>query len=253
MPSRGRLIAVEGISAAGKSTLVSEATSRLGWTSVREAFDRLEPAPSLDFGSERELLQLESMLLREESRRYRDARELARKGRTVLTDTGFLGPLTYTLGLVARGNASPRTARRLLELAASRVRRRALGIPDLTVYLETTRDERSVRGHQGAVSHPAALVRRHERVGLVERGFYFRALGRARPGRIAALRGHARPELLVRHLEKLVRATPVAPATRREAEAVLADLGALLARYAPHAAAPTVKKATRSRRPPRPR
>ena len=112
MHSRGRLVALEGGSASGKSTLVTAAARTFGWRPLAEAFDRLDPAPSLDFDSPRELLRLEATLLAEEVRRYHEARRLTERGATVLADTGFLGPLTYTLGLVERGRAPASVAPR---------------------------------------------------------------------------------------------------------------------------------------------
>ena len=108
------IVSIDGPSATGKSTVVGTAAATLGWVPLAEAFDRLDPTPDLRFRSDRELAELERALLEEDGRRWTLAREIRGRRLTVVTDTGFLGALTYTEGLVvlgvgpAPGSAGPR-------------------------------------------------------------------------------------------------------------------------------------------------
>jgi hypothetical protein len=224
MARRGRLIAVEGGSASGKSALVRAASHTLGWRPLPEAFDRLDPAPSLDFGSSAELLRLEATLLAEEVHRYAEARRLCGHGVTVLADTGFLGPLTYTLGLVEHRLAPRSIADDLARSARALVNAGQLGIPDLTVYLRTTAAERAHRARAGARSHPSELFRRHEAVGKVERRLFERDFMAAVPDRVRILRADASPSVLVRRLGGMVERAGSNRASRPDALAVIARL-----------------------------
>ena len=224
MVRRGRLVAVEGGSASGKTSLVTRAAHTLGWRALPEAFDRLDPAPSLAFASAPELVQLEARLLAEETRRYRDARRLCAAGFSVLADTGFLGPLTYTLGLVELELAPASLANELVTRARSLVRAGRLGIPDLTVYLRTTARERVDRARAGSSRHPAGLFRRHEAVGRFERRFFERDFSAVRPTGVRILRADGPTVVLARRLGRIVTADRVPPASRGEALALLARL-----------------------------
>jgi len=201
---RGRLVALEGGSASGKTTLVRVAAQRYGWRPLSEAVDRLDPSPSIEFASSRELWQLEETLLAEESRRYREARRLCEQGETVLADTGFLGPVTYTLGLVTNGRSPVAVGRTLIRSARSLVRKDALGVPDLTVYLHTTARERASRARRDAGGHPGGLRARHEAVGRFERTLFEEALPRVLPDRFCRLRARAAPVSLARQLEAIL-------------------------------------------------
>jgi len=245
MVRRGRLIAIEGGSASGKTTLVRAAARTLGWRPLPEAFDRLDPTPSLEFGSSRELLRLEGVLLAEEVRRYREARRLCARGATVLADTGFLGPLTYTLGLVELGRAPSSVGRTLERSVRSLVRRSALGIPDLTVWLHTSGNERRRRARVDARRHPVALFARHEAVRLVARRALEAAFRAVLPERFLLLRARGRPGDLARRLGELVDATHAPPASRAEGLSLLDRLRSPMGNAAGRASAPTVKKATR--------
>ena len=220
MAARGRLVAIEGASASGKTTLVRTAARLLGWHPLPEAFDRLDPAPTLEFGSPAELLRLEGTLLAEESCRYREARTLCRRGRTVLADTGFLGPLTYTCGLVEVGRAPASVGRVIGQATRSLLRKGTLGIPDLTIYLHTSASERAQRARSGAQGHPAALFTRHEAVGRVERRYFEEVFPAALPDRFRKLRGRAGPAGLARELAQIVGAAAPSPASRAEGLAV---------------------------------
>lgn len=173
------------------------AARTLNWAPIDEAFDRLDPAPSLEFESPQELLRLEGTLLSEEVRRYREARELCGEGRTVIADTGFLGPLTYTLGLVEFGRVPSPVVRSLGRSVRRLLREGSLGVPDLTVYLETTARERARRARVGAGRHPRDLFSRHEAVGAIERRCFRSVLGTALPSRFRVLSAHSSPVRLV--------------------------------------------------------
>ncbi len=224
MARRGRLIAIEGRSAAGKTTLVRAAASELGWQPLMEAFDRLDPAPSLEYGSPRELLLLEAALLSEEVRRFREARGLCAQGRTVLADTGFLGPLLYTHGLVTLGRAPASVGRAVERSTRSLVRRGALGLPDLTVYLETTARERARHARADVTHHPATLVGRHEAVGAVEQRCFEELFPMALPDRFRSLRARSGPPGPVLTLRALVAEADPAPASKTEGLALVSLL-----------------------------
>lgn len=224
MARRGRLIAVEGASAAGKTTLVRRAAEALGWYPLWEAYDRLDPAPSLEYRSPRELSLLEGALLAEEVRRYREALAERARGRTVLADTGFFGPLTYTWGLVALGRAPETVARSLSRRARSLVRAGTLGLPDLTVYLWTTAPERGRRARTGADRHPAGLASRHEAVGRVERHYFGETFPNVLPDRFRSLRANVAPGRLVPRFREIVEVSWASPASREDALTVLSHL-----------------------------
>ena len=245
MARRGRLIAIEGASGSGKTTLVQAAARSLGWRPLAEAFDRLDPAPSLEFGSPRELLWLEAVLLTEEVHRYDEARRATARGETVLADTGFLGPLTYTRGLADLGRVPIATARTVERTVRSLLRGGALGVPDLTVYLTTTVAERRRRARSRGRRSSASLEARHEAVGVIERRFFDEAFASALPGRFRRLRADGRPTDLARRLETLVRTARPTPLSRTEALRLLARRRPPAGKDAVRASAPTVKKPTR--------
>jgi len=224
MARRGRLVAVEGGSASGKTTLVAAAAHTLGWRPLPEAYDRLDPAPSLDFDSPRELLRLEATLLAEEAKRYREACQLCATGLTVVADTGFFGPLTYTLGLGELGLAPESVAAALVRSARSLVMAGRLGLPDLTVYLRTTARERAGRARADARRHPPDLWLRHEAVGRFERRFLERELSAVRPTGFRVLRADGPATVLARRLRTIVATLPSRPASRADALALLARL-----------------------------
>lgn len=227
MPEEGRLIAVEGPSAAGKTTLVRRAARSLGWCALGEAFDRLDPVPSLEYGSSQQLRLLEGKLLAEEARRYREARRQCARGHTVLADTGFLGPITYTRGLVALDLAPTSVARSLERKARSLLQRGVLGIPDLTVYLDLSTNERRRRARADPDRHPLALFRRHTTVGRLERAYYVTTFAAALPDRFRTLSGRREPRTLVASLRAVVREVAPTPSTRAEALLLLSSLGPL--------------------------
>jgi hypothetical protein len=238
MASRGRLIALEGHSAAGKTTLVRAAVRRFRWEPLAEAFDRLTPAPSLDFGSSRELVRLERTLLGEEARRYREARTICAWGRTVLADTWFLGPVTYTHGLVRLGRAPMSVWRSVERSARSRLRRGSLGIPDLTVYLDTTRRERRHRARDDPDHHPAALFSRHEAVGEIEKPYFEEVFPSALPDRFRTLRGRPSSSALAANLAALIEEADPEPVSAADGLALLSLLGSSVGEERPSGVGP---------------
>lgn len=229
MVGSGTLVAIEGPSASGKTTLVRTAARRFGWVVLPEAFDRLAPAPSLEFDSPEDLLLLEETLLSEEARRYAEARQRCAVGRTVLADTGFLGPVTYTRGLVELGRSPPSVARSLDRSARALLRNGGLGIPDLTVYLVTSERERVRRAERARTDHPRGLFERHEAVGALERRLFETRFPRALPSRFRTLSAESSPATLAAALRRLVAAAPPVPAVQWEGLQLLRTLGPVAA------------------------
>lgn len=208
MVERGRVIAIEGPSGAGKTTLVRTAARSFGWTALPEAFDRLARPPNLRFRTAEELLTIERALLNEERRRAREANGRSRRGETVIADTGFLGPLTYTAGLVVLGWA-PKTSLRAVRRFVKRSPRSAfLTLPDLIVYLDVPAATRRRRASRDAARHPADLRRRHETVGRVERRFYRDLAGEGAAGRVRFLRASTSARVVAARVQTLARAIP---------------------------------------------
>jgi hypothetical protein len=221
----GRVIAVEGASAAGKTTAVARAAARVGAAVVPEAYRRLEPPPSLEFATEEELVRLEETLLAEDARRFAEARRLARAGRTVLADTGFLGPLTYTAGLVELRVASPRTLRDLIGRARALAARRAWGPGDGTVYLATSPHAQYARARADPSGHPARLVARHMAVGAIERRLYRERFAPLAGRRFREVSGDGARATVADRLATAVRSVAAADGRAPSPARVLAALG----------------------------
>lgn len=238
--ARPRLIAVEGISGAGKSTVVARAAAAFGWVPLAEAYDRLDPRPPIGAVAAPALARVERTLLAEEARRYRAARALVAGGATVIADTGFLGPLTYSAALAALGLV-PRS---LLDDLLARTRRLAArggwGVPDLTVYLATRPATRRRRVARDPARHPPALAARHEAAGRIEARFYAELLPRALPGRVRRVAADRPVEGVVAALGRAARSIAPAAPSGAPARRVLR----LFARFSgpPGAGAATVKK-----------
>ncbi|MHB8351561.1 MAG: AAA family ATPase [Thermoplasmata archaeon] len=201
---RGRLVAVEGPSGAGKSRLVRAWGRRIGAPVLAEAFDRLRPRPNLLFDGADALLRLEERLLAEEERRYAEARRRAAAGRTVLLDTGFLGPLTYTAGLSRTDPGAGAVVLELLAHAGRALARGSWGMADLTVFLDVPERQARERARCSPADHPARLRGRHARVGRWERRFWIEVYGRAAPDRLLVLDGRRGLATLVSELERRV-------------------------------------------------
>jgi hypothetical protein len=205
MPALPLVIAVEGISGSGKSTLVAKASPAFGWVPLAEAYDRLSPRPRLDIRSPSALARVERLLFDEEARRWRAARALVAGGSTVLADTGFLGPLTYSAGLVALGAAPRSLVRDLARLARRRATAGTWGFPDAIVWVGASAPVRRRRANRDPVRHPPRLADRHERVGRFEERFYTGAFPAAFPGRLLRLDGDRPADAVVAALGRAVR------------------------------------------------
>lgn len=224
MPRRGRIIALEGPSGAGKTTVVRAAARAFGWVPLSEAFDRIEPPPSLRFRTAEELLSLEKKLVVEEGRRYRDAARRRRFGRTVLADTGFLGPLTYTAGLVALGEATPRVFEGLRSFVEGMEHSLQIGLPDRIVYLDVPGRIRRRHRSQDPRGHPREFEARHEAVARVERRLY-RDLARGPlRGRVRFVSGAGSPETVAVRVRAAVRSPNVPLGSRVSLRDVIARL-----------------------------
>jgi hypothetical protein len=152
--------------------MVVRVAAESGWMVLLEAYRQMRRPPSLEFHSAAELVDLERRLIREDSKRYLEARTRAAAGGTVLADTGFLGPLTYTWALVGIGAAPPSALTAVVQFARELSERGEWGLADAYVYLDTPTSIRSDRVRRDPAGHPADLARRHERVGGLERRFY---------------------------------------------------------------------------------
>lgn len=255
MGVRGRIVAIEGASGAGKSTLVRTGASEFGWVALPEAFDRLDPHPPLTYRTTGELRRIERTLLAEEMRRFRDAERSRRQGRTVVADTGFLGPITYTAGLETLGIAPTTLRPELARLLRASARPAAWGVPDLIVFLEVGERTRRARARRDAERHPPGLDRRHARVSAFERRFY-RTFLRKVPGvRIRFVRARSSPRALARRLDAVIRALPDRPPIPPpRLPDLLRHLDREVARFAERGrrrTPATVKNRTRPRTPPR--
>lgn len=228
MAHRGIVIAVEGASAAGKSSVVRAARAAYGWSALSEAFDRLDPRPSLEFASSRELLATERRLLREEGRRAGEANRGRARGDVVVADTGFWGPLTYAAGLVALGRAERSV---LVALGKEASAPGALPcVPDLVVYLDASAAARHERARRDRAAHPAVLEPRHAAVGAFERSFFVRTVPSVLPGAVRRIRALGPPEGLAARLRRVVDELPGVPGSPPEPRSVArAVVSALLA------------------------
>ncbi len=202
------IIALEGPSASGKSTVAARLCARRGWALIAEGADRLDPPPSLDFRSEGELFDLETKLLEEDARRFESACRLAARGETVVCDTGFLGPLSYTAGLAATRKCEARTYARLLAAARRHARARRIGLPDLSVYLAVPAALRAERAARDPAHHPARLRARHELIGRFEWDVVRPWLTAGQHGRVAVVGSTGPVEAVARTVERRAKAIP---------------------------------------------
>ncbi|MCI4338925.1 MAG: AAA family ATPase [Thermoplasmata archaeon] len=220
--SPGRVIAVDGASAAGKTRAVVAVARSTGWSALREGYRRLSHAPSLGFTSSRELLALEQRLLREEARRFSEARAQARDGITVIADSGFLGPLTYTEGLVALGAAPRSVLASLLALARRLEHRGTWGLADAYVFVDTPASVRDARTRADPRGHPPEFARRHREVGNLERRFYRERFAPLLGSRFRSVSGVGAPAVVARRVARAARDRGTPSPERGLAEAVLA-------------------------------
>lgn len=201
---RGRVVAIEGPSAAGKTWAVRDVAPGLGAAPLAEAYDRLRPRPPLAWRTPGELLRTERRLLTEEARRYQEARELAEVGGLVLADTGFLGPLTYAGAVVAHGLVPRSVVVRLVEEARGLAATGRWGLPDAFVYLRTPPAERRRRAARDPRGHPGSLQRRHQLVGEAELRFYRSAVAPRFGPRFRFVSGDGAPALVAGRVRRAV-------------------------------------------------
>lgn len=220
--SSGIVVAVEGASAAGKTTAAESAARAMGWLVIPEAYRRLRPPPSLTYRSRLELVHLERTLLEEDARRFSEARARARSGATVLADTGFLGPLTYTWALIDMGAAPPSTLPPLLALARTLRSRGEWGLADAYLYLDTPPPDRSARARADRAGHPSNLAARHATVGALERRFYRERFAPLFGPRFEWVVGGGPPALVAERLRDAVDAVSGSPLSAARVDAVLA-------------------------------
>ena len=253
MALRGRLVALEGPSGVGKSTTARYLSDRSGWGTLSEAFVRLEPSRSLAFGSVSELITIEEALLDEEWRRYREARRRCRRGENVVADTGFLGPLTYTAGLVALGRSPPSALATIGPAVRTRFFQGELGWPDGIIYLDLAPAELLHRSSNDPLGHSGPLAARHHAVGRFERGFYLGFLMRRWPGRVVRVPASAPPHAVAQRVGAIASGFPPSEPSLEETMAVIDRLVERPRPAAPRAARTpaTLKRGTRPLRPPR--
>ena len=218
------LVAIEGPSGIGKSTLTARAAAAFGWAALAEAYDRLDPPPDITVPTVSALARTERALLAEEGRRWRTAVALRNRGATVVADTGFLGPLTYTHGMVVLRTAPPALHTELVGRARAMAARGRWGLPDLILCLTSRTATRRLRTERDPARHPASLRERHEAVGRVEQRFY-RQLRRRYPGRVRFLNAEGSVDAQVARLPRILRG--VLPRRHPTADAlrVLGHLG----------------------------
>ncbi len=228
MPATARplpsIVAVEGISGAGKSTIAERYARATGARWIPEAYERLHPRPSLEFVSASELLALERRLLREETRRFAEARRTVAGGRPAVADTGFAGPISYALGLARLGRTPSSVPRVLVASARALTRQGRWGVPDRIVWIDGRAATRRRRVARDPERHPARLADRHEAVGRVERALYLGPVARLYGPRFARVSGEGRPETVVRRVRQALATGPTGPIDPRVAREFLALL-----------------------------
>jgi thymidylate kinase len=216
------LLAIEGPSGAGKSSVSRALGDRLGATVLPEAFERLDPRPSLEFATVEELRRLELRLLEAEMARCREANALRSKGSPVILDTGPWGPLTYAWGLretvATRWDVVPDVVAKAREHAGLD----RFPLPELTVYLDVPESLAGARAGADPAGHPAPLRERHRRVARFERILYERLFPELLPARFLSVAGEASPSEIARSLaDRLERMGPLPTSTEAEADRLL--------------------------------
>jgi len=216
------IVALEGPSGAGKTSVAARLAPLLGATVVPEAYDRLGRPFPLTFRGRDELADLERQLVREDGRRWTDAVALRGRGTPVVLDTGTFAPLAYSWGLREGVDGALDV---LIELVRTVRRMRSLGkwgLPDLTIYLDVPDSVARARAGRDPGDHPPETVERHAAVGRWERLLYGREFPRMLPGRFLSVSGEGRPaEVALLIQERLERLGPLPPASPSEAEMLL--------------------------------
>lgn len=165
----------------------------------------------------------------------REAARLRREGITVVADTGFLGPLTYTGALVALGEAPSALLREVRGWTRPAGQARPWVLPDLVVYLDLPSPERRRRAARDAARHPLLQDRQHESAARVERSFYRYLAEHDLIGRVRFVRADRPPRKVAERIQALADALPVTTAARRTPSfAFLADRLGAVVRAASH-------------------
>lgn len=221
-PNAALVVAIEGASGAGKSSVARALATRLAAHRIDEAFDRLHRRPLLEFSSRSELAELEQTLFEEEVRRWRELGAARARSLPVVLDTATLGPLTYTWGLREAFHPEWDVAP---DLALSAHRAHAegrWGIPDLTMYLDVPEAVAVERARRDPDAHSPGLVERHRQVARYERSLYVREFPRRFPGRFGVVTGEGSPERVALELEeRLERVAPLQPWSSAEVVGLL--------------------------------
>ena len=222
-PSRAApIVALEGASGSGKSAVSAELARILGGLRLEEAFERIEPRPSLLFRDVEELRRLERSLWAAETDRWREAESMRGQGRRILLDTGPWGPLTYSWGLRESVASQWDIMGALLETCRADALRSAFPVPELTVYLDVPEELAAARAAQDPGGHPAELRERHRRVGRFERILYEQTFPELLPGRFLLIAGDRGPREVARSLaDRLERMGPLPPVTPAESDRIL--------------------------------
>ncbi|MGC2034124.1 MAG: AAA family ATPase [Thermoplasmata archaeon] len=190
------MLAIEGVSHVGKSTLARGLAKEWGSPAITEAYDRLGADRTLAFRSDLELRQIELELAQEDLQRMRDATTTSNEGPGVILDTDFLGPLSYTRGLVQLGMARPETFDWLLRRYEQELARQRWRPADYYLYLDAPpallRRRAVVAGRAGL----DPVIERHLLVGAEERQFFLGPLQRILGPRLIRLSTVGRIELV---------------------------------------------------------
>jgi thymidylate kinase len=192
-PRRGMVVAIEGLSGAGKSRLLRSARREAGVRVLDEAWVRLHPRPSLAFASALELARLELRLFREDLRRWSEAHRATSRGEIAVCDTDFLGPALYVGALSGFDPALSALAHSMIDRMEAALDADRWGPADHYVYLDTPASTARRRAGRAPRDHPLRWRERHARVGALERAFWLGSVPSLLPGRVHVLDGRARP------------------------------------------------------------
>lgn len=221
-PGQALVVAVEGVSGAGKTTVTRELARLLNGQVIEEAYDRLGRRVSLEVRSRTDLVEVEGALLAEEGERWAEVEDLRFGRRPVLLDTGTLGPLTYSWGLRESGRPEWDIIPDVLRTARALLAGGRWGIPDLTLYLDVPESLALGRAHGSPDRHDPELVERHREVGRYERILYHLEFPRRFPARFGSVTGEGGPRDVAYLLqERLERMAPLQPWTAPEEERLL--------------------------------
>ncbi|MCI4369321.1 MAG: AAA family ATPase [Thermoplasmata archaeon] len=207
-PRPATVVALEGPSAAGKTTLSRALAQAVNAVYMDEAYYRLEPRPSLELAGPDELFDVETRLLDEEARRFTEASTLLREGKTVVADTSFLSPITYTFGLAYLRLVPPELFHRLLRRARGLAAEGSWGLPEHVVYLSAGLDLTRRRAAEAPAKHPPQLRARHSAVARIERRLWLGPIRESMPGRVHVLTAATPLNRLIEQVDRRVRTRP---------------------------------------------